>query len=179
MPLSYQRPPAICGSQDGVGEKRTQINCVTCYSIPSAVELTQVNKSAATLTFPTPPPQRPISTKIGLIAQNCAGIAGGPGQSDRRLFGLLRSNRSCLRIRLGLSIPGETCRRSRLGTGFVLAVFPPAIVGKINAQPTAKTHTLFMRTSSNRRCAKAALAQTPAFAAAPLRTYSSHQSEAD
>lgn len=60
----------------------------------------------------------------------------GQGESDRRVFGLFRSNRSCLKTKLLLvvSTVGWIFRTSWVGETFVSTVFAKTIVGNAKAQ---------------------------------------------
>jgi hypothetical protein len=70
----------------------------------------------------------------------------GLGQSDRRLFGLFGSNKSCLKMKtpLGETIAGGIFRTSLIGVSLVLPVCAKAIVGHAKAQVTTIIIALFI-----------------------------------
>ena len=72
----------------------------------------------------------------------------GLGQSDRRLFGLFGSTKSCLKMKLplGETIVGGTFRISLIGVDFVSALCAKAIVGPAKAQATINIIALFIVT---------------------------------
>jgi len=70
----------------------------------------------------------------------------GLGQSDRRLFGLFGSIKSCVKMKspLGVAIVGEIFRTPFLGVNLVLSVCAKAIVGHAKTQLTTNTIAIFI-----------------------------------
>ena len=70
----------------------------------------------------------------------------GLGQSDRRLFGLFGSTKSCLKMKslLGETIVGGIFRKSLIGVDFVSVVCAKAVVGHAKAQATISIIALFI-----------------------------------
>ena len=68
-----------------------------------------------------PAPTHAVRSRRSPDFQSPPGCAGGLGQSDRRLFGLFRSNRSCRKIKplLGVPIVDVIFRTSWVGATFV------------------------------------------------------------
>jgi hypothetical protein len=93
----------------------------------------------------TPLPHSHLRNRAGLQWPG-PGRPLGLGQSDRRLFGLFGSTKSCLKMKspLGKTIVGGIFRTSLIGVDFVSAVCAKAIDGPAKAQATISIIALFI-----------------------------------